>query len=138
WRRLTESSARTTPARMRSRVTTSLLADCPRLVLCAQAQEREEAELDTQEFELADGCKERHRSKDIVIFHAQEGVSRAVFRIDQNEDPLPHADPNRFGYALTMINFIDGHEGVAICEVVNIRQFLSGIEEWEAEIIDLV
>ena len=94
--------------------------------------------MDTQEFELADGCKEIHRSKDIVIFYDTEGVTRAVFRIDQNEDPLPHADPNRFGYALTMINFIDGHEGVAICEVVNIRQFLSGIEEWEAEIIDLV
>ena len=94
--------------------------------------------MDTQEFELADGCKEIHRSKDIVIFHDPEGVARAVFRIDQNEDPLPHADPNRFGYALTMINFIDGNEGVAICEVVNIRQFLSGIEEWEAEIIDLV
>lgn len=94
--------------------------------------------MDTQEFELAEGCQPIHRSKDIVIFHDQEGVSRAVFRIDQNEDPLPHADPNRFGYALTMINFVDRHEGVAICEVVHISSLLSGVEEWEAEIIDLI
>ena len=94
--------------------------------------------MDTSEFELADGCKEIHRSKDIIIFHDPEGVTRAVFRIDQNQDPLPHADPNRFGWALTMINFIDRNEGVAICEVVNIRNILAGIGEWEAEIIDAV
>lgn len=94
--------------------------------------------MDTPEFELADGCEEIHRSKDIVIFYDPEGVTRAVFRIDQNQDPLPHADPNRFGWALTMINFIDGNEGVAICEVVNVRDLLAGVEGWEAEIIDAV
>lgn len=94
--------------------------------------------MDTQELELADGCKEIHRSKGIVIFHDPEGVTRAVFRIDENQDPLPHADPNRFGWALTMINFIDGNEGVAICEVVNVRDLIAGIEGWEAEIIDAV
>ena len=94
--------------------------------------------MDTQEFELADGCEEIHRSKDIVIFYDPEGVTRAVFRIDQNEDPFPHADPNRFGWALTFKNFIDGNEGVAICEVVNIRDILAGVDGWEAEIIDAV
>lgn len=94
--------------------------------------------MDTPEFELADGCEEIHRSKDIVIFYDETGTTRAVFRIDENQDPLPHADPNGFGWALTMINFIDGHEGVAICEVVNIRDILVGVDEWEAEIIDAV
>ena len=94
--------------------------------------------MDTPEFELADGCEEIHRSKGIVIFYDQTGTTRAAFRIDENQDPLPHADPNRFGWALTMINFIDGHEGFAICEVVNIRNILAGIGEWEAEIIDAV
>lgn len=94
--------------------------------------------MDTQEFELADGCKEIHRSKDIVIFYDETGTTRAVFRIDENQDPLPRADPNRFGWAMTMINFIDGNEGVAICEVVNIRDILAGVDGWEAEIIDAV
>lgn len=92
------------------------------------------------EFELAEGCEAIHTSRDITIFYDKDRVERAVFRIDGNQDPLPHCDPNTFGYALIMINFIDAHEGVAICEVAHLASLLAGIsdEDFEAEVISLL
>lgn len=104
-----------------------------------RARTQQRSELDN-EFELADGCETIHAAKDITIFYDQNGVERAVFRIDGNRDPLPHCDPNTFGYALIMINFIDAHEGVAICEVTHLASLLAGIsdEDFEAEVISLL
>lgn len=90
------------------------------------------------DFELADGCKEILAEKDITVFTDTHGEQRAVFRIDNNQDPLPHCDPNRFGYALTMVNFIDGHEGVAICSVVDVTELLASHPNLGLEVIEAV
>ncbi|MGV2822437.1 hypothetical protein ABZX73_16325 [Brevibacterium casei] len=88
------------------------------------------------EFVLADGCEPLIEVKDLTIFIDPGGVVRAAFRIDSNQDPLPHCNPNKYGYALAMINFIDGNEGVAICEVVNIEEWLEYNKEFGVELID--
>ncbi|GAA1645581.1 hypothetical protein GCM10009700_35000 [Brevibacterium sanguinis] len=87
-------------------------------------------------FALAEGCEPLIEVEDLTVFTDPDGVERAVFLIDGNHDPLPHCNPNDFGYALTMINFIDGNEGVAICEVVNIREWLEYNKEFGLELVD--
>ncbi|MGO2037001.1 MAG: hypothetical protein ACTH2U_11020 [Brevibacterium sp.] len=87
------------------------------------------------DFVLAEDCQPIVESKDLKIFTDPNGVERAVFRIDENQDPLPHCDPNSFGYALSMINFIDGNEGVAICEVVNVEEWVAYNQEFGLEVV---
>lgn len=88
------------------------------------------------EFVLADGCELLLEQEDLTVFTDPDGVERAIFRIDTNQDPLPHCNPNDHGYALTMINFIDGNEGVAICEVVDIREWVEYNKEFGMELVD--
>ena len=89
----------------------------------------------TDELELEDGCELIHQSSGIKIFYDKTGIMRSVFDIDSNEDPLPQSDPNRFGYALVAINFVDPKSGFAICEVVHLQEFLAGVEDWGAEVV---
>lgn len=90
------------------------------------------------DFVLTDECEEILVDKDITVFIGPYGQTRAIFRIDENQDPLPHCDPNRFGYALTMINFIDGNEGIAICNVVSVSEFLANYPDFELEATEAV
>lgn len=73
-------------------------------------------------FELTTDCEEIISADDLTIYYDRDGVERAVFRIDANQAPLPHCDPNTFGYALVMINYIG--EGVAICEVTHLASLI--------------
>lgn len=87
------------------------------------------------DFVLAEGCEEILVQEDITVFIGPDGAERAVFRIDENQDPLPHCDPNRHGYALTMVNFIDGNEGIAICDVIRVSDLLSMSSDVEVEVV---
>lgn len=90
------------------------------------------------DFVLADGSEEILVDRDITVFIGPDGVERAAFRLDENEDPLPHCDPNRFGYALTMIQFIDGNNGFAVCEVMKLSDLLSLSAGIEMEMVEAV
>lgn len=87
-------------------------------------------------FELSDACEALIEVDGLTVFIDPSGVERAVFLIDENQDPLPNCDPNRFGYALTGINFIDGNEGVAICEVVNVEDWIAFGKSWGLQVVE--
>lgn len=89
------------------------------------------------DFVLAEGCEEILVQEDITVFIGPDKVKRAVFRVDEDEDALPHADPNKFGYVLTFINFVDGNRGVAICDVMSITDLLASASGFEEEAISL-
>lgn len=89
----------------------------------------------SNDFVLADGCRPLIEADDITVFMDENEIERAVFRVDGNQDPLPHCDPNSFGYALVMVNFIDASEGVAVCEVVELAALLNYGKDFEAEVI---
>ena len=87
-------------------------------------------------FVLADGCEPILEENGITVFLDEGGVERAVFNIDTNEDPLPHCDPNSFGYAIIMVNFKDLNEGIAICEVVELESLIQrSAEAFGAQVI---
>ncbi|MGR6092666.1 hypothetical protein ACU4IU_19090 [Brevibacterium sp. CSND-B09] len=87
------------------------------------------------DFVLADECQPIIEAEGITIFVDPEGVDRAVFRIDDNQDPIPGCDPSEYGYALLMVNFIDSHEGVAICEVLHVQQLVDYGRDFSAEVV---
>lgn len=87
------------------------------------------------DFVLSDQCELVMEEQDITIFIGPDQVERAVFRVDEETDPLPHCDPNVYGYALVKVDFIDRNEGVAVCEVVHINSWLTYAKEFGVEVM---
>lgn len=84
---------------------------------------------------LAPDCEPLIEEEHIKIFEGPDGTTRALFHIDEDKDPLPGADPNDYGWALMMVNFIDGNDGFAICEVTHIGTLLGNLPDLGAEVV---
>lgn len=84
---------------------------------------------------LSEECETLLDKEHIRIFEGPDGTTRALFHIDEDKNPLPGADPNDYGWALMMVNFIDGNDGFAICEVTHIGTLLGNLPDLGAEVV---
>lgn len=73
-------------------------------------------------FVIGDSCTVLHDAPGFIVYTDAHGITRAVLSIDEDSNPLSGCDPNRHGYALVMVNYIDAAEGVAVCEVVSMAE----------------
>lgn len=85
---------------------------------------------------LSEECETLLDQEHIRIFEGPDGVTRALFHIDEDKNPLPGGDPNDHGWALMMVNFINGNDGFAICEVVHINSLLSELPSLGVEVVE--
>lgn len=80
-------------------------------------------------FELNTDCETIHEQEDLIIFYEPDGAERAVFRIDENQDPLPHCHPELHEYGLVALDVMDAREGIAIAEVTHLPTLLAEAEK---------